>query len=144
MQIDNISQLMRYNALQTLTNINGGISGNNSEFLFESILSGMLQDTKASELKNKSKNNKVKSNGNSKETVSLDSLSLQPQQMARMMRSLVEPSTISTLNGNSIGSAYNGYYGTSGMMQKNNSETLMLGYMLGKMSQNSYAREQHE
>ncbi|WP_246615577.1 hypothetical protein [Clostridium thailandense] len=139
MKIDNISQLMRYNAVQNLSNMNEGLSSDSSEILFSSILGDMMQDTEVNYLKNKSKNNKVKNNGNPKAVSNFDSLSLQPQQMARMMSILAQQSILSTLNGNNAGSMYNGTYGISSMMGQNSYTALMLGYALGKMSQSSHS-----
>ncbi|WP_411681491.1 hypothetical protein [Clostridium thailandense] len=134
MKIDNISQLIRYNAVQNLSNMNEGLSSNSSEILFSSILGDMMQDTEVNYLKNKSKNN-----GNPKAVSNFDSLSLQPQQMARMMSILAQHSILSTLNGNNAGSMYNGTYGISSMMGQNSYTALMLGYALGKMSQSSHS-----
>ncbi|AKN31344.1 hypothetical protein Ccar_10960 [Clostridium carboxidivorans P7] len=137
-KIDNMSQIMRYNALQNLSNMNEGLFSNSSEVLFSSMLDNMLKDNNSSVVKNRPKKSKVKDNGNAKSTDGLESLSLQPQQMARMMRISAEQSMISALNGNGIDSMYNGFLGLNSMMGGNNYTTLMFGYMLGRMSQNSH------
>ena len=137
MKIDDISQLMRYNALQSLQNIDENISGNSSEILFPMMFDEMLQNTEAGYLKNKSKNNKAKNNSNSKAANGLDSLSLQPQQIARMIQLSAQQSALSSLNGIDIDSTDNGYYSGSSMMGENNYLSLMLGFMLGKMAQNT-------
>ncbi|WPC39933.1 hypothetical protein [Clostridium sp. JS66] len=138
MKIDNMSQIMRYNALQNLSNINEGLFSNSSEVLFSSMLDNMLQDNNGSVVKNRSKKSKVKDNGNAKSTDGLEGLSLQPQQMARMMRISAEQSMISALSGNGIDSMYNGFLGLNSMMGGSSYTTLMFGYMLGRMSQNSH------
>ncbi|EFG87271.1 hypothetical protein CLCAR_3380 [Clostridium carboxidivorans P7] len=102
------------------------------------MLDNMLKDNNSSVVKNRPKKSKVKDNGNAKSTDGLESLSLQPQQMARMMRISAEQSMISALNGNGIDSMYNGFLGLNSMMGGNNYTTLMFGYMLGRMSQNSH------
>lgn len=134
MNIGDISQLMRYNALQSLSDVNESLPGNNSGILFSLMMDEMLQNTEASYLKNKSKNDKVKDNNNSKTANGLDSLSLQPEKMARMVQLLAEESALSEAS--RISSVDNGYYGGSSMTGENSYLTLMLAFMLGKMAQN--------
>lgn len=139
MKVDNISQIMRYNTLQNLSNINQGLFSNSSEVLFSRMLDNMIQDNNSSHVKNRSKKSKVKDSRDFNSTDSLENLSLQPQQMARMMRISAEQSMISALSGNSMNSMYNGFLGLNGMMGGSNYTTLMFGYMLGRMSQNSHS-----
>lgn len=134
MNIGDISQLMRYNALQSLSDVNESLPGNNSGIMFSLMMDEMLQNTEASYLKNKLKNDKVKNNSNSKIANGLDSLSLQPEKMARMVQLLAEESALSEAS--RISSVDNGYFGGSSMTGENSYLTLMLAFMLGKMAQN--------
>lgn len=132
MKINNISELARYNALQSLSNMNRNLPVSSSETLFPMMFDEMLKNSEVKAVKEKLKNSKARNN-NSKTTNVLNTLSLQPQQMARMIQLMAQQSAFSGLS--NIGSAGNGYYGRGSMFGGDSYMSLMLGFMLGKMSQ---------